>query len=54
MNQVTVDRKVKFNEVEKEAIFLKAIYDLVNDMVNYEIIELLGNDCNATTLASIF
>lgn len=47
LNQVTVNRKVKFNDVEKEAIFLKVIYDLVNDMVNYEIIKLLGNDPNS-------
>lgn len=39
-----VEQKIKFSNVEKEVIFLKAFYDLVNDMVNYEIIELLGND----------
>lgn len=49
MNKVTVDPKNKFNNVEKETIFLKAIYDLVNDMVNYEIIKLIGNDSHSET-----
>lgn len=35
---------MKFNDTEEEVIFLKAITELIDSMVNYEIIDLLGND----------
>jgi hypothetical protein len=35
---------MKFTNIEKEVIFLKAITWLIESMVNFEIIDLLGND----------
>jgi hypothetical protein len=35
---------MKFNNTEKEVIFLKAIKELIDDMVNYEVVKLLGDD----------
>lgn len=35
---------MKFNKIETEVIFLKAIKELIDDMVNYEVIRLLGDD----------
>ena len=35
---------MKFANIEKEVIFLKAITELIDSMVNYEIVGLLGND----------
>lgn len=39
---------MKFTNTEKEAIFLKAINELIDSMVNYEVLDLLGNSphCN--------
>ncbi|MDD5109582.1 MAG: hypothetical protein PHC29_08840 [Candidatus Omnitrophica bacterium] len=37
---------MKFTDTEKEVIFLKAAKELIDDMVNYEIMDLLGNDPN--------
>ncbi len=39
-----ISNKMKFNNIEKEVIFLKAITWLIESMVNFEIIDLLGND----------
>ena len=35
---------MKFNNAEKEVIFLKAITELIDNMVNNEVIKLLGDD----------
>lgn len=35
---------MKFNNTEKEVIFLKATKGLIDDMVNYEVVKLLGNN----------
>jgi hypothetical protein len=35
---------MKFNNTEKEVIFLKAIKELIDEMVNHEVLKLLGND----------
>jgi len=35
---------MKFTNVEKEVIFLKAITELIDSMVNYEVLILLGDD----------
>jgi len=35
---------MKFNKVEIEVIFLKAIKELIDNMVNYEVIMLIGDD----------
>lgn len=35
---------VHFSEIEKEVIYLKAIEELINTMVNFEILDLVGND----------
>jgi len=35
---------MKFNNAEKEVIFLKAIKELIDNMVNYEVVKLLGDD----------
>ena len=35
---------MKFNKIEEEVVFLKAISEFIDDMVNYEIVKLLGND----------
>jgi len=35
---------MKFNNTEKEVIFLKAIKELIDDMVNYEVVKLIGDD----------
>jgi hypothetical protein len=39
---------MKFTSTEKEVIFLKAVKELIDDMVNYEVLDLLGNNphCN--------
>ncbi|MBU0634659.1 MAG: hypothetical protein KKA52_06305, partial [Candidatus Omnitrophica bacterium] len=37
---------MKFTNAEKEVIFLKSAKELIDDMVNYEIMDLLGNDPN--------
>ncbi len=36
--------KMKFNNIEKEVIFLKAVTELIDSIVNYEVLDLLGND----------
>ncbi|MCL4479102.1 MAG: hypothetical protein M1381_08420 [Deltaproteobacteria bacterium] len=36
--------ELPFSEVEKEVILLKAIQELIDSMVNYEILDLAGND----------
>lgn len=36
--------RMKFTNTEKEVIFLKAITELIDSMVNYEVLDLLGND----------
>ena len=38
---------MKFNEIEKEVIFLKAIKELIDEMVNWEIVQLTGEDPNS-------
>lgn len=35
---------MQFNAIEKEVIFLKAVQELIDDMVNYEVVKLVGND----------
>ena len=35
---------MKFNSTEREIIFLKAVKELIDEMVNFEIGELIGND----------
>ena len=35
---------MKFNEIEKEVIFLKAIKELIDEMVNWEVVKLAGED----------
>lgn len=35
---------MKFSKIEKEVIFLKAIKELIDEMVNYELVKLLGSD----------
>jgi hypothetical protein len=35
---------MKFTDTEKEVIFLKAIKELIDSMVNYEVLNLLGED----------
>jgi hypothetical protein len=35
---------MKFNNAEKEVIFLKAIKELIDNMANYEVVKLLGDD----------
>jgi hypothetical protein len=37
------DKKIMiFSQIEKEVIFLKAVYELINAMVNYEVMDLVG------------
>lgn len=38
---------MKFSNTEKEIIFLKAIEELIVNMVNYEVLKLLGNNPNS-------
>ena len=33
-----------FTDIEKEIIFLKAVQELIDEMVNYEVLEVTGND----------
>ncbi len=35
---------MQFSVIEKEVIFLKAVQELIDDMVNYEVVMLVGND----------
>ena len=35
---------MKFNTTEREVIFLKAVKELIDEMVNFEIGEIIGND----------
>ena len=35
---------MKFNKIETEVIFLRAIKELIDNMVNYEVIKLIGDD----------
>ncbi len=35
---------MKFENIEKEIIYLKAIKQLIDEMVNFEVIKLLGED----------
>lgn len=37
-------KKAKYKTIEEEVIFLKSAYDLINEMVNYETLELFGDD----------
>ncbi|MEK6646780.1 MAG: hypothetical protein AABY84_08935 [Candidatus Firestonebacteria bacterium] len=39
---------MKFNNIEKEVIFLKATKRLIDDMVNNEVVKLLGNNTDLT------
>lgn len=47
--------EIKFNQVEKEVIILKAILDLINNMVNHQVFKLLGEDpdCNISFYTEI-
>lgn len=38
---------MRFNDTEKEVIFLKAIKEMVDSMVNFEIFDLLGTDTHS-------
>jgi len=38
---------MKLNETEKEVIFLKAIKELIDEMVNWEVMKLVGEDPNS-------
>ncbi len=33
-----------FSEIEKEIIFLKAVQELIDEMVNYEVLEVIRSD----------
>ncbi len=33
-----------YSEIEKEIIFLKAVQELIDEMVNYEVLDLIGED----------
>ena len=35
---------MKFTDIEKEVIFLKAIIELIDSIINYEVLDLLGKD----------
>ena len=35
---------MNFSEIEKEVIFLKAVNELINLMLNYEVLSIVGND----------
>jgi hypothetical protein len=39
---------MKFNNTEKEVIFLKAINELIDSMVNYEVLDLHGQNPDAS------
>jgi hypothetical protein len=40
---------MKFTNTEKEVIFLKAINELIDSMVNHEVLDLLGDDLYSET-----
>ena len=35
---------MKLNNIEREVIFLRAIKELIDEMVNWEVVELVGKD----------
>jgi len=37
---------MKLTNIEKEIILLKAIYEIVEEMLDYQVLEVLGNDSN--------
>lgn len=37
-------KKAAYKSIEEEVVFLKSAYDLINEMVNYEMVKLLGDD----------
>jgi hypothetical protein len=39
-----------FSEIEKEVIYLKAVNELIDSMVNYEIMDILGDDSDSQIL----
>jgi hypothetical protein len=41
---------MEYNKFEKEIIFLKAIQELIDSMVNYEVFDVLGQNPNANIL----
>lgn len=41
---------IKFADIEKEVIYLKAIAEIIDAMVNYEVFDLLGEDPNSAVL----
>lgn len=38
------EKKMKYNPTEREVIFLKAVKELIDEMVNFEIGEIIGSD----------
>ena len=41
-NTMAKNKIAALSQIEKEVIFLKAVYELINSMVNYEIMDLAG------------
>jgi hypothetical protein len=41
---------MKISNIEQEVIILKAVKELIDSMVNYEMMSLLGADPNSTIL----
>jgi len=39
-----ITKEMKFNTIEREVIFLKAVKELIDEMVNFEIGEVIGSD----------
>lgn len=42
--------EIKFTDTEQEVIILKAVIELINSMVNFELMDLLGNDPDSNIL----
>lgn len=42
--------EIKFTDTEEEVIILKAVIELINSMVNFELMDLLGNDPDSNIL----
>jgi hypothetical protein len=40
---------MKLNNIEREVIFLRAIKELIDEMVNWEVVELVGKDPHSNT-----
>jgi hypothetical protein len=52
-NTMAKNKITNLSQIEKEVIFLKAVYELINSMVNYEIMDWMKDGLKDTYTLSV-